>query len=203
MIRVRAEVEKSLRSAVEPLNNPHGFFPWQAKLTRFFDRLQTYSNKSWYHPLLFTLTAVDHFIGAVPVDTMLVSCTLLTPRIWALYWIEYTIGSTLGAAIMAALTLEYGQPWAHAHFADWMQGKVWIQLSEVIANHGVLGMFVISLLPVPLAPAIILCGLAKLPLIQITLSILIGRTIKYGLIAWVTSHAPRLLFKNSKWTFRK
>jgi membrane protein YqaA with SNARE-associated domain len=66
---------------------------------------------------------------------------------------------------------------------------------EFFEKYGLLLVFVVAATPFVQQPAIILASLADTPLFELVAVIFLGRLIKFLIMAYIGSHAPRLLTK--------
>lgn len=158
-------------------------------------RLREYSNSIWYPYLIGLLVALDNFLLIVPTDAMTVSAVMLEPKKWIRYALIVAISSSIGAICLAFIVDIYGQTFIETVFPGLEQTRMWILTDKFMADYGLLVVFVIAVTPLTQPPAVILAALSHMPLGYIFLAILVGRSIKYLLIAWISSHAPRLLGK--------
>lgn len=163
--------------------------------SKFFARLEAYCHRWWYLPMMALWAGADMFIGVVPTDGLLITSAALTPRRWIRVALWFTIGSSLGAVAMAA-TIEYwGEPLVQSWFGDSLQSGAWLQAKELLQNYGAAALIFVAVGPLPQQPAIVLCGLSGMPLKTVFGAVLIGRVLKYLMLSWISTHAPRLLGK--------
>jgi membrane protein YqaA with SNARE-associated domain len=73
------------------------------------------------------------------------------------------------------------------------EGAYWRKSVEFYDRWGLLLAFAVSLTPLPQQPPIVLAGMAQAPLPGLGLALLGGRLIKYLILSFVGSHAPRML----------
>ena len=164
-------------------------------LLKWIVRLEKFSDRVWYNPLIGILAGLDHFIIVVPTDGLIVSSALLQPKRWlSLTWLA-SAGSTLGAFAMAALVRAQGEPFIRWIVGDPARSPAWQQAAHWLQSYGSPALIAMAMLPLPLQPAIAVCALAGLPLGTIALWIFIGRMGKYGLYAWGATHGARWIRK--------
>lgn len=165
------------------------------KITRSVRWLQNYVDRFWYPPLLGLLAALDNVLVVIPNDGLLISSAMLTPRRWFFLALSVAIGSTVGAAVLAALVEFYGLPWILGVFPGLEQTETWAMSMHFFEQYGLLLVFGVAVTPLVQQPAVILASLANTPLIHLAAVIFAGRFIKFFIMAYVGSHAPRLLKK--------
>lgn len=141
------------------------------------------------------LAAADAYIFVVPVEVLLIPAVLAHQRRWALIALWTTFGSAVGSASFAALTTIYGLPFVEYLLPGVMRQQAWIDSTRFLESHGIPGLALISLSPLPQHAAVAIMGLARINFWTVFIAVFIGRLIKYEFIAWALVHAPQLLRK--------
>ena len=162
--------------------------------------LQKYADRIWYPPLIGILAALDNFVIVIPNDGILISSSMLTPRRWFTLALNVAIGSTLGAIILAAFVETQGLQWILEMYPGINETKSWVWTENFFEKYGMLLVFIVAVTPLMQHPVIILASLAGTPLFLLAAIIFLGRFIKFLIMAYVGSHAPRLL--NKMWGFK-
>ncbi len=165
------------------------------KIRSLVKRLQQYTDRIWYAPLIGLLAALDNLVIIVPTDGILVSSTMLRTRNWILFAVSISVGSTLGAMVLASVVEIKGLPWILEIYPGLEASTSWLWTMEFFEKYGLLLVFFVAATPLMQQPAVILASLANTPLMKLTLVIFTGRLLKYLIMAYVASHAPRLLKK--------
>lgn len=158
-------------------------------------KLETYADRAWYPPLLAFIAAADAFLIFIPADVLLISSILLVPQKWVRLFVWLTIGSTISTVLIAMVVEAHGITFITEHFPALMQSSAWTWSDQFMHRYGIWAVFIISISPVMQHPVIALAALAQIPTIEIALLYLLGRGMKYALVAWIASHAPHLLKK--------
>jgi membrane protein YqaA with SNARE-associated domain len=158
-------------------------------------RFEKFGRNPWYPLLVALLAALDAFVIFIPNDALLISAVLARPQRWVSITFWVTLGSAVGAAIFGFLASRYGTPLVHSVFPKIMDSKTWAEAIHVIHRHGSWGLAAISFSPLPQHAAVAIAGLAHLSYRKIFLAVLLGRLIKYLIIARCSLHAPHLLRK--------
>lgn len=165
-----------------------------SKLVRsWIRRLQKYARRWWYAPVVSLLAGLDAFVIVVPTDGLLVSAVMLAPRRWIYTAIVVTLGSTLGAVGLAALLEEHGLPLLLSIKPGLDQGALWIWTDQMMDRWGAWALFGVALSPIMQHPAVALAAMAGMPIWEIFGCVFLGRAIKYLVLAYISTHAPRLL----------
>lgn len=157
--------------------------------------LQRYTDRFWYPPLIGFLAALDNLVIIIPNDGILISSSMLKPKRWFILALSVTVGSTLGALALAALVELQGLPWILDLYPGVSETKSWTLSMEFFEEYGLLLVFAVAITPLMQQPAVILASLANTPLIELAAVIFVGRFIKFLAMAYLGSHAPRVLGK--------
>lgn len=158
-------------------------------------QLEKFTDKPWYALLIGALAMIDTFVIIIPTDGILISSTMLKPLHWLLYAISITVGSTVGAVLFAYLLEVHGLPWILDIYPSLTQGHMWTIMENFFNQYGLIIVFLIAAAPVIQNPSIILACMADISLLHIFLVIFAGRFLKYLIMGYISSHAPRLLGK--------
>ncbi len=168
------------------------FTSWMRRQARV---LHSWVDRSWYSAVLLVLAASDNFLLVVPTDGILVSSTILAPRKWWRFALAIGLGSTLGAVLLAAAIELYGIGLLDSVFPDLDQSQTYQITQKFFIQYGLFVVFLVAISPFFQQPAVILAALANTPLLELGVVIFVGRILKFLLIAYIGSHAPRLLSK--------
>ena len=158
-------------------------------------RLQKYARRWWYAPLMGLLAAADSFVIVVPTDGLLVSATMLAPRRWLYTAFCVSFGSTVGGWLLALVLETHGWPFLLQIKPGIDTSTAWIWTDRLMDQWGLWALFFVAVTPVMQHPAIAMAAFAGIPLTEIFFVLLTGRSIKYLVLAWVSTHAPGLLSK--------
>jgi membrane protein YqaA with SNARE-associated domain len=161
----------------------------------WLERLKKFADRGWYAPIVGLLAGADQFIVLVPIEMLMIPSVLLNPRRWLRIALWIALGCTLGALALAAVSDLYGMTLIEHWAPNVVHSKNWVRSVGYINNNGAWALFLISLGPFPQQPAVALAGLAHMPLLKVGLAVGLGRSIKYGVVAYLASHAPTVLAK--------
>jgi membrane protein YqaA with SNARE-associated domain len=169
------------------------------KISRFFSRLiallERFADRPWYFPAAGAIAAADLFAMIFPLEGLLISSVILQPRKWVHAFIWTATGSAVGSVALAFVAHHFGES-ALALFSEGaLNSPSWIKTQGFIDRHGALAVGFIAFSPIPLQPAVVLSGLAHMPLPVVFISVLLSRGLKFGLYAWLATHAPHVLGK--------
>jgi membrane protein YqaA with SNARE-associated domain len=166
-----------------------------AKTRALVKVLQTFADRYWYPPFIGFLAAIDNLIVVIPTDGILISSSMIVPKRWLLLAINVAIGSTLGALALAVVVEYQGWPLIVKWYPGIEASKNWIMTREFFESYGLFLVFLIAIAPLAQQPAVVLAALAQTPLWKLLAVVFIGRLIKYLIMAYIGSHAPKLLNK--------
>jgi len=127
---------------------------------------------------------------AFPVIPIIVSACLISPRRWRSISFLIAFGCALGATILVTLFHFFGWALIYRYFPEFLSHPAWQSIVNWVSNYGTLGLLAIASSPLPEMPALIVLGVSRPDTALIFLAVLTGKLIKYGIIAWLTSHFP-------------
>jgi len=164
-------------------------------IQRYVAVLQKFTDRYWYPPFIGLLAALDNVLIIIPNDGILISSSMLTPKRWFTLALNVAIGSTIGALMLASFIEILGLPWIFGMYPGIELSKTWQVTHDFFHEYGMIVIFIVAITPIMQQPAVILASLAETPLLKLGLVIFTGRFIKFLIMAYVGSHAPRLLEK--------
>lgn len=134
------------------------------------------------------------FLGTItvayPVSGVVIPAALIQPR----RWIAITIACAIGSAIGATALVEMVHLLGHATILGWLprlaESPDWQAVMQWVTDYGLIGLFLLAASPFPQTPALIFFGLAEHQTLTVLIAMLFGKLLKYGLLAWLSSHFP-------------
>ena len=151
--------------------------------------------RPWYAPLIALLSFLDNFLIIIPNDGILISSSMIKPKRWLLFAAAISVGSTLGAIALSMLVQFHGLPWILHVFPTLDQSATWTMTESFFEKYGLIVVFAVAISPLFQQPAIILASMAHTPTLTLMAVVFSGRFIKFLLMAYIASHAPKLLAK--------
>lgn len=164
-------------------------------ITHAVKLFQHYINRAWYLPMLSILAFLDNFLVVIPTDGILISSSMLRPPKWFFFALFTALGSAIGALCLAWLIDGNGIQIVEKLFPEIQTSSSWIRTQLFFEKYGLWLIFAVAVTPFTQQPAIILGVLAGVSIFQIFLISLLGRGIKFMLMAYLGSHAPNLIKK--------
>lgn len=170
-------------------------------MSRIVSAIQQFAQSLGAPGLVLVAFLDSSFISLPQVnDLLIVMMVADRPDRWLLYATAATIGSVLGCLVMYGLARKGGE----AVLRKWMsKGKVQAGMRQ-FQRWGLLAVLVPAILPPP-APFkifVLLAGVAKVPLLQFTAAVALGRGVRYygeALLArWYGKQAMTFLETNAR-----
>jgi len=165
------------------------------RIRRSIRQFQKFIDRIWFAPLLALLAALDSLIIVIPTDGLLISSTMLKKSRWWYFAIFVAIGSSLGALVLVALSDYLGLEKILSYYPGLDQSQVWQLTMDFFKKYGVIVAFIVGLTPFSQQPALIIAGLIHNSFIGLAIAVFCSRIIKYLIMAYIASHAPKLLNK--------
>jgi membrane protein YqaA with SNARE-associated domain len=193
------EIKKELRASLHPTTREAdaGHNTFRHKIRDFtkasVQKLQRFVDRKWYPLLIALLAAADNLILVIPNDGILISSSMLAPRRWLQFAVFVAVGSTLGAIALAALVELHGLPWITEFHPGITESTAWSLTQSFFDQYGLIVVFIVAASPLIQQPAVVLAALANTNLTHLALTIFAGRLLKFLIMAYLASHAPRVL----------
>lgn len=186
-----------MRVVVLQSSEDYGCAMISGKLLLFIKRvvnwLGGHVQASWYPLLLGLLAAIDNLILFIPVDAILISSSMLRTQKWFSFAISSALGSALGGLFLAALVQVYGLPILNELLPGLTQNASWVWMVHFFEIYGLLLVFLVLASPFFQQPPIVIAALAGVPLGKLLFIIFGARFVKYMLMSYLASHAPKYL----------
>jgi hypothetical protein len=167
--------------------------PVAGKLGRWGVWLRRFSSRRWFLPAAGGVTSGDYFLPILPTQTLLIATTLLHPGRWRWVAFWFVVGGVAGGTALAAVIGSWGPELAGRLFGEAMTGENWLRLQAIIQDHGAWALLALTAFPWPMRSGVAICALAGVPLFQIALALIAGRTIAFGGLAFLVSRSPAWL----------
>ncbi len=157
--------------------------------------IEKYASSRWFTAIVAFLAAADAFVVFVPTDILLIAAVLARRKRWLAIALWVIVGSAIGAGVFGFLASKYGPAFVNYIFPSLQDTQAWTDSAGIMRKYGFWGLAVISLGPLPQHAAVAFAGVVHLSVVEIFFAVLLGRSIKYILIAWCCVHAPNVLRK--------
>jgi len=144
------------------------------------------------------LVFIDLFVVFIPSEAVMIKTIILKPKRWFAISTFMILSSALGAITLGYLVQTYGHDFVQWLLGDIFGSKEWIKTEHLVNKHGGWGLAFISFSPLPQQIPVVVCALAKMPLLTIFLAVFLGRAPKYYLFALLALKFPHLYDKYLK-----
>ncbi len=158
-------------------------------------KLRGFANRIWFPPLLLLLAALDALLIVIPTDGILISSSMLMKKRWISFGLFVAVGSAIGSLTLISLVNHIGIDQILQLYPGVDQTQVWKVTLNFFSEYGLLVVFLVGVTPFTQQPALIMAALSDIPYAPLAAVILFSRVIKFCLMAYIATHAPRLLSK--------
>jgi membrane protein YqaA with SNARE-associated domain len=128
--------------------------------------------------------------AAYPVTAVVVPAALLVPARWRQIAAVAALGSALGATLLVIVFHHLGWAQLYERFPELATHATWRRVIEWVSDYGAIALFLIAVSPLPQTPALIFFGIARHDYPGIFVAMLAGKSLKYGLFAWMATRFP-------------
>lgn len=158
-------------------------------------RLRRFANRIWFPPLLLLLAALDALLIVIPTDGILISSSMLMRKRWITFAICVAVGSAIGSLALISLVNHFGLEKILQYYPDVDQTQMWKVTLNFFSEYGLLVVFLVGVTPFTQQPALIIAALSNISFVPLAAVVLVSRIIKFCIMAYIATHAPRLLKK--------
>lgn len=152
--------------------------------------LERFSGSPYYALVTGLLALLATLSMTVPATFVLVPAVLASPARWRSLWLWACLGSATGGVLLVLFFhhLAWGQ--VYALFPKFETSKSWIRVEGWVEDYGLYALAWVAALPLPQTPALLLCGIGRVPAEGVFAAMLAGKLAKYGVVAWMVSRFP-------------
>lgn len=167
----------------------------QTDIPKWVSWVKKTADQSWFPIPAGAIVLADYFFPLLPSTAMVIASALVAPRKWFVNSIGCAIGSAIGAFIIAIIFQEYG--W---YVIEWLFGNLrnapqWNAIHGAIAAFGLIALFIMSGLPMPLRVPTLITILAGTSPWIVFLIVLLGRCFGYSILGYFSSISPAKLLQ--------
>ena len=113
------------------------------------------------------------------------------------------LGSAIGATLLVVIFHNLGWTQVFEKFPELSTNATWHQIIDWASDYDILAMFLIAASPLPQTPALIFFAIAQHDYLSIFVAMLAGKLLKYGVLAWLSSHFPERFSDGLRGIFHK
>ena len=137
-----------------------------------------------------TLSLCGTISAAYPVTAVVVPAALLVPPRWRQIAAMTALGSALGATLLVIAFHHLGWAQIYGRFPELATHATWSQVIAWVSSYGTLALFLIAVSPLPQTPALIFFGIARQDYLSVFIALLLAKSLKYSLFAWMATRFP-------------
>lgn len=137
---------------------------------------------------LFFLAMIEAIFFPIPPDPLLVLMTAVDARDWLKFALITTIGSVAGAVIGYLVGLFFYKEFGQSIISFYGFENAFEALRESFNDHSFLAIFIAAFSPIPFKVFTIAAGAFKAPFLIFILATLVGRGLRFFLVAAIISY---------------
>ncbi len=156
-------------------------------IRRWLARFSGSPNYALFTGLLALLSTLSM---SVPGTFALVLAVLAKPARWRSLWLWACVGSAVGGVVLVLFFHHLAWAQVYALFPKFETSRSWLRVEDWVEDYGLYALAWVAALPLPQTPALVLCGIGRVPVWGVFAAMLIGKLAKYGVVAWTVSRFP-------------
>ena len=173
------------------------FLNVKTKIGLLIEKAQQNAAKSIAEKILGFISLIESIIFPIPVDPFLAGLTLAAPKKALKFALFCTIGSVIGGVVGWLLGYFIGPSIENILLnIPWFTEEIFMEVKSAYNENGMLIIFLGAFTPLPYKIITITSGMAGINVIGFVLISLIGRGIRFFIVAYLTKifGMPALLF---------
>lgn len=143
-------------------------------------------------PLVGLVAFISALSMSVPVEWLVVAASLACRSRWILIASIAAMGSAIASLGLYLAFHHFGWTLLLARYPELAGSQAWVQATEWLSKYGLLAIFGLMALPLPVPklPMLAVAGIYRLPVAEVFLVILVGKGIKYSAYAYLATRFP-------------
>jgi membrane protein YqaA with SNARE-associated domain len=138
------------------------------------------------------LLSLGGTIGAIyPITAVVVPAALLVPGRWKQITAAAALGSALGATLLVIAFHHLGWAQLYDRFPELAINPTWSHVMAWVSDYGRVALFFVALSPLPQTPALIFFGIVRHDYLSVFLIMLVAKSGKYAIFAWLAARFPQ------------
>ena len=125
-----------------------------------------------------------------PITFVVITAALVAPERWRRITVFTSLGSALGATVLVGVFHYFGWSYLYEQFPELVSHPAWNRVMIWAQDYDAIALFLISVAPLPQTPALIIFSVTQHNYLIVFFSILVGKSLKYGVVAWLVSRFP-------------
>merc|ERR1719498_1633453 len=154
-----------------------------------------FAGAAWFPLFVGALSGLNLFtlVLSGPLVVLFCSAVIANPRRWFTTALANAAGTLVGCVVLVYLIEIRGTDFVKEAFPSTFSSKWWAWTEGKMQSYGTLAAVPVSAMPIILHPLIFFAKLSKMGDTVLLLAILIGRVLKYSIMAQMALTAPRML----------
>ncbi len=173
------------------------FLSIKTKIDLLIEKAKYNAKKSLAEKILGFVSSIESIIFPIPVDPFLAGLTLAAPKKVLKFALFCTIGSVIGGVVGWLLGYFIGPSIENILLnIPWFTEEKFMSVKSAYNENGMLIIFLGAFTPLPYKIITITSGMAGINIIGFVLMSLVGRGIRFFMVAYLTKYfgMPALLF---------
>ena len=146
----------------------------------------------WFPFLIGSVAFLVTITLTLPVELLVVISVLVSPARWIAIGLFAAVGSSLASVALYLAFHHLGWNLLIEWYPDIAKSKLWADATRWLSEYGVLALFVLMAVPVPIpkTPALAFVAIYRMPIYEVVLAIGLGKLLKYNVYALIVSRFP-------------
>lgn len=140
--------------------------------------------------ICLSLSLAGTVLAIYPITFVVITAVLVAPERWRRITAFTSLGSALGATILVVAFHSFGWSYLYEQFPELVTHPTWARVMTWAQDYDAMALLLISVAPLPQTPALIVFSVAPHNYLIVFFSILVGKSLKYGVVAWLISRFP-------------
>mmetsp|Transcript_21197 Transcript_21197/g.41442 ORF Transcript_21197/g.41442 Transcript_21197/m.41442 type:complete len:184 (-) Transcript_21197:59-610(-) len=159
------------------------------------ESLKEFAAAPWFPILVGALSGANLFVLVMsgPLVVLYCSAVLTNPRRWFFTACANAVGTVLGCLLLVTLMEARGSDFVKEAFPSTFKSKWWSWTEQTMQSYGSVAAVPIAAMPIILHPLIFFAKLSSMGNATLLGSILLGRVLKYSIMAQMALGAPQAL----------
>lgn len=166
-----------------------------AATRKFIEMILGQSERSSFLPLVGFAALASTLSMSVPVEWLVVAASLACRRRWMMTALIAAVGSGVASLVLYLGFHHFGWSILLERYPELAGSRAWLRANDWLSRYGLLAIFGLMALPLPVPklPMLAVAGIYRLPIADVFVAILAGKTIKYLAYAYVAIRFPDAL----------
>lgn len=162
---------------------------------KFVEMVLGQAERSSFVPLVGLTAFLSTLSMSVPVEWLVVVASLACRRRWTMSASIAAVGSAIASLGLYLAFHHFGWSILLARYPELAGSQAWLQATDWLSNYGLLAIFGLMALPLPVPklPMLAVAGIYRLPIADVFVAILAGKIIKYLAYAYLAVRFPEAL----------